>query len=225
MSVDPLAGKLADISPFGYAHNNPINRLDADGRIDWPVSGLSAVNKKDYSDGAWSLQNVVVRTSTYMDTDRPPGATNPHIGIDYRADEGTPFYSLGEGVVRDVGAITSGGAKGAKYVTVEYQNGDKLRFLHISELAGGIRVGNLVLEGEKLGETGKSGTNVAHLHVDAKDKNGERINPETNKYGTITNKEFFSRFNGDATRLKEVKDLEIRKQANGGGPGSIPPDM
>lgn len=92
-------------SPYLYSSNNPINRIDLDGRIDWPVKGSTAVNKSDYANEAWGLKNTVVRTSTYLDTIRPQGASNPHIGIDYRASEATSFYSLGDGKVVGIGMV------------------------------------------------------------------------------------------------------------------------
>ena len=33
-SVDPLCERAYDISPYVYCHNNPVNRIDPDGRID-----------------------------------------------------------------------------------------------------------------------------------------------------------------------------------------------
>ena len=205
---DPLLVKSPEVSPYVYCHNSPLNRIDSDGKIDWPLKGDNAVNKRDYVDGAWSLKNTVVRTSVYLDTDRPPGASNPHIGVDYRATTGTTFYSLGDGIVKEVHTPTTG----LMYVTVEYRNGDQVRFLHINGVAEGVKVGNVVLEGEGLGETGSSGTSAEHLHVDASDRAGNQVDPENAKYGSVSNKEFFDRFEGDATKLKEVKDLEQGKK-------------
>lgn len=162
------------------------------------MQGASIVNKSEAPNGGWGLKNTVVRTSTYRDTDRPKGATNPHIGIDYRASVGTSFYSLGDGKVVAIGSTK----KGAKYITVEYSNGDQVRFLHINQVASGIEVGSNVFEGQILGETGSTGTKHAHLHVDAKDKDGNEIDPEGKNYGKLTNKEFFETYGGDYTKIR-----------------------
>ena len=41
-SPDPLAEKYYDSTPFGYCRNNPINKIDPDGRDEWEI------NKKGY---------------------------------------------------------------------------------------------------------------------------------------------------------------------------------
>ena len=142
-----------------------------------------------------------MRTSVYMDTDRPAGGTNPHIGVDYRAAVGTSFYSLGDGKVSDIGKTS----KGAKYITIEYANGDKVRFLHIDGVADGLKVGSSVSEGQILGKSGNTGTKYAHLHVDATNKNGDQIDPEGMNYGRFTNEEVFNKYGGDYTQLPSAK--------------------
>jgi|GEM_PF-1252371 len=196
--VDPLTDQLPNWTPYRYAFNNPINVIDLGGYIEWPLQGASVINKSDAPNGGWGLKNTVVRTSTYRDTDRPKGGTNPHIGIDYRAAEGTLFYSLGDGKVTAI----SNPKKGLKYITVEYANGDKVRFLHINSVASGIEVGSSVFEGQILGETGSTGTKNAHLHIDATDKDGNEINPEATNYGKYSNDEFFGTFGGDYTKIR-----------------------
>lgn len=133
--------------------------------------------------------------------------TSPHIGIDYRASIGTPVYSFGNGTVVDLGKMRSG----IQYVTIEYENGDKVRFLHLSKIDPKLKVNEMVYEGQIIGLSGNSGTYKgkdgkyhnypAHLHVDAVDKNGNKISPELNNYGTVTNKEFFEDYNGDYLQL------------------------
>ncbi|MHC1707094.1 MAG: peptidoglycan DD-metalloendopeptidase family protein [Bacteroidales bacterium] len=199
---DPLAEKMPNWTPYRYAFNNPLRYVDINGLIEWPVKGTSAVNKRDVAGGGFGLTNTVVRTSTYLDRDRPPGASNPHGGIDYRASVGTSFYSLGDGKVVGMGRSKKGG----NYITVEYGNGDKVTFRHINSTANGIEVGGTVYEGQILGETGKSGTKNAHLHIDAKESEGNRIDPENQNYGSVTNEEFFTTYGGDYQKLKNAKE-------------------
>jgi RHS repeat-associated protein len=210
MGVDPLTVKMPNWTPYRYAFNNPLRYIDINGLIEWPVKGTSAVNKRDVAGGGYGLINTVVRTSTYLDRDRPPGASNPHVGIDYRAAVGTSFYSLGDGKVVGKGRSKKGG----NYITVEYGNGDKVTFRHINSTANGIEIGGTVYEGQILGETGKSGTTNAHLHIDAKNSDGNQIDPEDQNYGTVTNKEFFTTYSGDYQKLRNDKEAKTNKLFN-----------
>jgi len=203
-SVDPLAEKMPNWTPYRYAFNNPLKYTDINGLIEWPVRGTSAVNKRDVANGGYGLTNTVVRTSTYLDRDRPPGASNPHCGIDYRATVGNSFYSLGDGKVVDVGSRKKGG----NYITVEYGNGDKVTFRHIKSTATGIEKGSPVYEGQILGETGMSGTKSPHLHIDARDSDRNRIDPENQNYGSVTNEEFFTTYGGDYQKLRNAKEAK-----------------
>jgi RHS repeat-associated protein len=199
--IDSYADQLPAWTPYRYAFDNPINVVDLGGHLEWPLRGSKAVNKSDAPNGGYGLKNTIVRTSTYLDTDRPKKASNPHVGIDYRAAVGTSFYSLGEGKVYQIDKIKTGSAKGGIYIVIEYPNGDRIRYLHLSKVADGLKVGDPVAEGQVLGQTGSTGTKVPHLHVDGVDKNGKRIDPEGTSYGKLSNEEFFGTYGGDYTKL------------------------
>jgi len=201
LSSDPLFEMKLWLSPYHFCSNNPMNRIDPTGKIDYPLKGDSAVNKIDYADGGFGLTNTVVRTSTYEEI-RNIGSS-PHIGIDYRASIGTPVYSLGDGTVVHVDTNTN--TKTGKFVTIEYNNDDRIRFLHMNSFADGIVKDAKVYEGQIIGESGNTGGYVPHLHVDGKDKDGKSINPEQTKYGTVDNKTFFGKFGGDYKKLLEHK--------------------
>ena len=196
---DPMSMEMLSVSPYTYTFDNPVNHIDEDGMIPIPLWGYFGVNKRDYPNG---LPNAIVRTSTYWEI-RNVG-TSPHIGIDYRAKIGTPIYSMGKGIVDKIYTTKSG----IKILQVEYRNGDKVRFLHLSKYATGLQEGATVLEGQVIGFTGNSGKYdngkkqyPAHLHVDAKDKDGNSVNPENRDYGDYTNQEFFEEYGGDYNKL------------------------
>jgi RHS repeat-associated protein len=211
LSVDPMADKAPGWTPYRYCLNNPLNNIDNQGLIEWPLAGNTAVNKSSAKNGGWGLKNTVVRTSIYRDTDRPVGASNPHQGIDYRAQIGTTFYSLGDGIVTDIGSSNRGG----NYITVQYSNGDQVTFRHLQSTYDGLKKGSTVLEGQPLGTTGNSGTVNAHLHIEAKNNAGEFINPEGTNYGTVSNEEFFTKFGGNYQKLNQYKQQqseEVRRK-------------
>jgi len=100
----------------------------------------------------------------------------------------TPVYSLADGTVS--GMYTT--KKGIIILEVTYGDGDKFRFLHLNEYSSNLKVGSKVAEGQIIAYSGNSGGYPAHLHVDAKDKNGKSIDSENKNYGKMTNAEFFS---------------------------------
>jgi len=72
LSVDPLASKFPNISPFAYVNNNPVMYIDKDGRAPWLVTGLigaaisvtigavsASINDEEYSWGD-GLQDAAI---------------------------------------------------------------------------------------------------------------------------------------------------------------------
>ncbi len=61
-------------------------------------------------------------------------------------------------------------------ITVQIRDGSLIQYLHTS--ASHVKVGDIVAPDTKLGVTGRTGAGVIHLHVQAKDKNGNAISPD-----------------------------------------------
>jgi len=137
--------------------------------------------------------------------------TRPHVGVDYRARTPKPFYSLSDGEIVGKGETNGTG----NYLVVQYGNGDKVRFMHLSSYTTGMDVGAKVYEGQILGQTGNTGkyknkkgvwkSYDPHLHVDAVTQDGTTVSPLSGAYGTVSNEDFFTKFNGDYKKLLEFK--------------------
>lgn len=126
--------------------------------------------------------------------------SSEHVGTDFRAAYGTPVYSLGDGKV-----VSKDAANGQ--LTIEYENGDKVTYRHLSVISN-LAIGEKVSEGQIVAQSGDTNTQIAHLHIEAKDSNGNRVNFEEREYGTVSNEEFFSSsglFQGSYVLLRAYK--------------------
>lgn len=101
----------------------------------------------------------------------------PHRAIDYAAPPGTPIYATGQGRISYAGWGSGLGlhvkiSHGGVYDTV---------YAHMSSLAGGVRSGVSVSQGQVLGYVGSTGYATGpHLHYEMH-KYGQRINPLTHE--------------------------------------------
>lgn len=96
-----------------------------------------------------------------------------HLGIDYAAPVGAPVVAVANGSV--VSAGWSGG--GGNMVHLRHTNGFETYYLHLSAIAGGIRPGVHVSQGQLIGRVGATGVATGpHLDYRLK-KNGVFVNP------------------------------------------------
>lgn len=97
-----------------------------------------------------------------------------HRGVDFKAPEGTPIVTPFEGVVTKVNWATRGNGNCVK---IEDLHGWEVSYLHLSEVADGIRPGKKVSAGTKLGAVGNTGHSFApHLHYQI-EKGGRLLDP------------------------------------------------
>ena len=99
-----------------------------------------------------------------------------HNGLDLRAPEGTPVYSIAEGIVR---TYTSG--KGGKTMAVVHDNNFESKFAHLSKFIA--NTGDHVNAGDLIALTGNTGssTTAPHLHYSLYE-NGSHVNPVDYNY-------------------------------------------
>lgn len=96
-----------------------------------------------------------------------------HRGMDLMAEEGTPFYSAGKGIV--LYAEERGDL--GNTIAVEHPNGSITRYGHLSAFF--VKEGDQVEQGAQLGFVGSTGNvTAAHLHFELI-IDGEHVDPET----------------------------------------------
>lgn len=101
------------------------------------------------------------------------GVGRPHLGVDYAAPVGTPVLAVADGVVVSAGFS---GASG-RLVRLRHANSYQTYYLHLSAIAGGIRPGARVSQGDVIGRVGASGV-VTGPHLDYRlTKRGVFVNP------------------------------------------------
>lgn len=79
-----------------------------------------------------------------------------HKGVDFARTSGTPFFSIGDGVVEKAG----GGD--VNNIIVRHANGIASEYMHGYPT---VKVGDRVRAGQQIGKVGKVGTGGAHLHL------------------------------------------------------------
>ncbi|MGB4076252.1 MAG: M23 family metallopeptidase [Minisyncoccia bacterium] len=111
-------------------------------------------------------------TRIYPDFGDPRGGgTRVHEGQDILAREGTPILSPTDAVVTRMG---KGGSAGV-YVYTAAPGGETFRYMHLSEIASGVKVGVELQPGDLIGYVGDTGNakgGPAHLHFEI--RNGRK---------------------------------------------------
>ena len=236
-SVDALAYLHPDITPYRAFFNDPINFIDKDGNIEWPLKGTYIIQKNPSKyikeqkvyvkrGGAWIKQTgdfeSGVATEEFKSYLKKP---------DYNAIIRTSQYNIlrlstvenpktsphvgtdlraSEGTPLyslGTGKVTNI-SRSSGNLTIKYGNGDKVTFRHLKSIDNDLKIGSTVFEGEIVGQTGKKKTLHSHLHIEAVNENGISVNFEDRTYGTITNEQFFNEYNGDHTKLPEYIKLQ-----------------
>ncbi len=104
-----------------------------------------------------------------------------HRGIDYAANSGTPILATADGTITRAGRWGSYGVM----VEVRHAYSVRTRYAHMTRVAGGIRPGSRVRQGQVIGFSGMSGTATGpHVHYEFI-RDGVHVDPRTAvRYGT-----------------------------------------
>ncbi len=108
-----------------------------------------------------------------------------HPGMDFTAEQGTPIYATGDGVVEAADASAQGYGN---HVVIDHGFGYKTLYGHMSKIA--TVPGRKVKRGELIGYVGSTGMSTGpHVHYEVI-KNGEKVNPINFYYNDLTPEEY-----------------------------------
>ncbi len=98
----------------------------------------------------------------------------PHYGVDFGADRGTPIYATGDAVVEKTQAAGYNGGFGHQ-VLLNHGFGYKTRYAHMDRVE--VAAGDTVRRGQQIGTVGNTGRSTSsHLHYEVIYK-GRPVNP------------------------------------------------
>ncbi|WP_373489256.1 peptidoglycan DD-metalloendopeptidase family protein [Blastomonas sp.] len=134
-------------------------------RMDALERGLVAIPS-----GAPAVQHAITSNFGYR-RDPFTGAAAMHSGIDFKGAHGSPILAASQGRIVHAGVKSGYG----KCVEIAHGNGLVTRYAHLSTI--GVRVGQQVDKGERLGGMGSTGRSTGtHLHFEVRYKD-RAINP------------------------------------------------
>ena len=180
ISIDPLCEKYPRISSYAVCDNNPMNKIDLDGKREWPVN--ETYNSKS--------------RSHFNNFNAPRYNGRRHGGLDInlgsRSDDlGAPVFATHEGIVTKSVTMENGDMDaGGNRVLITSVTGKVATFyMHLNEISENIKVGDFVPEGMQIGTIGGTGKGsykqyVPHLHYEII-IDGEKINPVLSKNNLI----------------------------------------
>jgi len=96
-----------------------------------------------------------------------------HEGIDIRGLEGTPVYSVADGIVSDIRYVSTGHNYG-RFIRIKHAGGYELTHAHLSRIMSELDIGSTVRAGEQIAWAGDTGNaSGAHWHGTLKHDNAE----------------------------------------------------
>jgi len=94
-TVDPIAERMPWNSPYVYCSNNPVNKIDPDGRLEWPVNKTYNGNGRRHENN-WHASRPHGRLHKGVDVNHTGGGNT---------DQGAPIVATHNGTVTRVGQL------------------------------------------------------------------------------------------------------------------------
>lgn len=108
-----------------------------------------------------------------------------HPGMDFAAEQGTPIYSTGDGLVEVADNLAQGYGN---HVVINHGFGYQTLYGHMSRIKA--KVGQKVKRGELIGYVGSTGLSTApHVHYEVI-KNNEKVNPINFYYNDLSPQQY-----------------------------------
>ena len=108
-----------------------------------------------------------------------------HAGMDFTAEQGTPIYATGDGLVEVADASAQGYGN---HVVINHGFGYQTLYGHMSKMA--TKPGVKVKRGDLIGYVGSTGVSTGpHVHYEVI-KNGEKVNPINFYYNDLSPEEY-----------------------------------
>lgn len=199
------------LNPFQFCLNNPVKHSDDDGMLPYNKTVQKSVSLYNNFGDRWrkniyDKKGIFVKQLVSKTEQTSAGWFKSfHSGTDIAANKGTPVYSAADGVIYSAGVVSGYG----NTVVIKHFKDDGSYFwsfyAHMDEMKN-FNVGDKVLEGQRVGSVGGSGTDAndkiklnmypVHLHIGftkgIEDKNNvfhfswnkdSQFNPETKNIG------------------------------------------
>jgi murein DD-endopeptidase MepM/ murein hydrolase activator NlpD len=174
-------------SPFGDVRFGRIvaARIETRGRVNTAYVLSDAEGRNVYYDAAgrsllrdFKLSPVPYRITSRFSRRRYHPVLKryrPHLGADFGAPHGADVRATGDGVVARAGRWDGYGIM----VALRHAHDVETRYAHLSAVAGGIRAGARVRQGDVVGYVGSTGLATgAHVHYEFL-KNGRHLDPRS----------------------------------------------
>ena len=108
-----------------------------------------------------------------------------HPGMDFAAEQGTPIYATGDGVIDRADNLAQGYGN---HVVINHGFGYQTLYGHMSKIVA--RAGQKILRGQLVGYVGSTGLSTApHIHYEVI-KNGEKVNPVNYYYNDLSPEQY-----------------------------------
>jgi murein DD-endopeptidase MepM/ murein hydrolase activator NlpD len=108
-----------------------------------------------------------------------------HPGMDFAAEQGTPIYATGDGVVDVADNLAQGYGN---HVVINHGFGYQTLYGHMSKIAA--IAGQKITRGQLIGYVGSTGLSTApHIHYEVI-KNGEKVNPVNYYYNDLSPEQY-----------------------------------